>query len=118
MYDNPANAKRGALYGPGAYGVNLGITKNFHITERVRLNVRAVFDNLFNHPLRPIPGDSSTVGDLGSFDISVNPKTLKVNPIDPSTIIPNPDFGRFLFSSPQEAIAAQRQIRLSARITW
>jgi hypothetical protein len=118
VYDNASNAKRGALYGPGAYGVNLGVSKNFHVTERIRLNIRAVFDNLLNHPLRPIPGDSSTVGDLGSFDISVNPKTLKINPIDPSTIIPNTDFGRFLFSSPQEAIAAQRQIRLSARITW
>src|SRR5205085_8999541 len=86
VFDNPTNAKRGFLMGPGAWGVNLGVTKSFRLTERARLSFRAVFDNAFNHPLRSLPGDSSTVGDLGSFDISVNPKTLKLNPIDPSTI--------------------------------
>src|SRR5204863_435153 len=66
-------------------------------------------------------GDPSlTLGNIGSgsADLSVNPKTLKLNPIDPSTIIPNTDFGRFLFSNSQEAIAAQRQIRLSLRLTF
>ena len=118
VFDNPTNVRRGSLVGPGAYGVNIGITKNFHITERVVLNLRGVFDNAFNHPLRPIPGDSSTVADLGSFDIAVNPKTLKLLPIDPASINPNPDFGRFLFSNSQEGIAAQRQVRLTLRLTF
>src|SRR5205085_11101843 len=102
VFDNPSNAKRGSLLGPGAWGINFGITKTFRLSERVGLNFRAVFDNAFNHPLRPIVGDSSTVGNLGSFDISVNPKTLRLNPIDPGSINPNPDFGRFIFSNPQE----------------
>lgn len=118
VFDNPTNAKRGSLVGPGAWGVNLGITKNFHLTERIGLNFRAQLDNAFNHPLRLIPGDSSSVADLGSFDVGVNPKTLKLLPLDPASINPNTDFGRFLFSSPQEAIAAQRQIRLSMRLTF
>jgi len=48
----------------------------------------------------------------------VNPKTLKLLPIDPGSINPNPDFGRFQFSSAQEAVAAQRVIRLSLRLTF
>ena len=118
VFDNSTNAKRGFLVGPGAWGVNFGITKNFHLTERVVLNLRGVLDNAFNHPLRPIPGDSSTVADLGSFDIGVNPKTLKLLPLDPGTINPNPDFGRFLFSNTQEGIAAQRLVRLSLRLLF
>jgi hypothetical protein len=118
VFDSPSNYRRGSLIGPGAYGVNLGITKNFHITERVVLNFRGVFDNAFNHPLRLIPGDSSTVADLGSFDIGVDPKTLKLLPIDKGSISPNPDFGRFLFSNSQEGIAAQRLVRLSLRLTF
>jgi hypothetical protein len=118
VFDNPTNAVRGSLIGPGAWGVNLGFTKSFQITERMRLNFRCVLDNAFNHPLRLIPGDSSTVADLGSFDVGVNPKTLKLLPLDPGSIIPNTDFGRFQFSSPQESIAAQRQVRLTLRLTF
>src|SRR5438874_5953208 len=62
VFDNPTNAKRGFLMGPGAWGVNLGVTKSFRLTERARLSFRAVFDNAFNHPLRSLPGASSTVG--------------------------------------------------------
>jgi hypothetical protein len=118
VFDNPTNAVRGSLLGPGAWGLNFGITKTFHVTERVRLNFRAVLDNAFNHPLRPQVGDSSTLANLGSFDIGVNPKTLRLNPLDPATIIPNPDFGRFIFSNSQEGIAAQRLVRLSMRLTF
>jgi hypothetical protein len=118
VFDNPTNAKRGSLLGPGAWGVNFGFTKSFHVTERIGLNFRAVLDNAFNHPLRPIVGDSSTVADLGSFDVGVNPKTLKLLPLDPGTINPNPDFGRFIFSNSQEGIAAQRLVRLSLRLTF
>jgi hypothetical protein len=75
-------------------------------------------DNAFNHPLRPQVGDSSTLANLGSFDIGVNPKTLRLNPLDPASIIPNPDFGRFIFSNSQEGIAAQRLVRLSMRLTF
>ena len=118
VFDNPTNAVRGSLIGPGAWGVNFGFTKSFHVSERVGLSFRGVLDNAFNHPLRLIPGDSSTVADLGSFDVGVNPKTLKLLPLDPASIVPNTDFGRFLFSSPQESIAAQRQVRLSLRLTF
>jgi carboxypeptidase family protein/TonB-dependent receptor-like protein len=118
VFDNPSNAPRGFLRGPGAWGVNFGFTKNFHLTERIALSFRGVLDNAFNHPLRLIPGDSSTVADLGSFDVGVNPKTLKLLPLDPASINPNPDFGRFLFSNSQEGLAAQRLVRLSLRLTF
>lgn len=119
VFDNPTNASRGFLIGPGAYGVNLGLTKTFAVTERVRANFRAVMDNALNHPMLPALASNGNipVGHLGSFDPIVDPKTLKAK-IDPTSINPDPSFGMFQFSNPQEGIAAQRQVRLSLRITW
>lgn len=116
IFSNSTNAARGFLAGPGSWGVNLGFTKKFKITERAAVHFRATLDNAFNHPLRTTIGDNS-VADLGSFELRVNPNTLKLE-IDPSSITRNPDFGRFLFSNSQEGIAAQREIRLSARFVF
>src|SRR6185369_15734656 len=49
--DNPKTAKRNFLTGPGTWGVNLGIQKSWQLTERVRMNLGADFNNIFNHPL-------------------------------------------------------------------
>src|SRR5262249_6565876 len=51
VLDNPKAAKRNFLTGPGTWGVNLGIRKDFRIREQVKLQFNAVFDNIFNHPL-------------------------------------------------------------------
>jgi len=44
------SAGRGILRGPGTFNVDWAAMKNFHITERFRLQYRAEFFNLFNTP--------------------------------------------------------------------
>jgi outer membrane receptor protein involved in Fe transport len=59
----PANmAHRNAFFGPGASFVTLGIYKNFKLNERMGLQFRTEFYNLFNHP--------NMYFDSGNLDIS------------------------------------------------
>ncbi len=50
---------------PGMNNVNLTLTKQFPITERVKLNLRASSFNLMNHPV--FSGPNTTVGAVGTF---------------------------------------------------
>jgi len=43
------NLGRNALRGPGFWNIDLGLAKNFYITERTRLQVRCDMFNAFNH---------------------------------------------------------------------
>ena len=121
MFTNPAVARRNALTGPGAWGVNLGVHKDFHIGERVKATLGADFDNLFNHflfaPDSDYGGGGGPFAQLGDFLLGVDPATLAVT-IPSDGITTNPDFGRLVQTFPQEGVAAQRQIRLRLRITF
>src|SRR5437879_12672951 len=44
-------AKRNMLWGPGTWGVSLGLDKDFRYSDRVRAQLGADFDNIFNHHL-------------------------------------------------------------------
>jgi TonB dependent receptor/Carboxypeptidase regulatory-like domain len=44
------NFGRNVLRGFGAWQVDVGLQRQFHLTERLRLRFRAEFFNLFNHP--------------------------------------------------------------------
>ena len=57
-WSDPAVAKRGALTGPSTWGVNLGLHKNFHITDRITMRIGADADNVFNHAM-PSPSNGS-----------------------------------------------------------
>ena len=55
-YSQPAagtfgNCGNGTLYGPGMRNLDLGLSKNFLITERYRLEFRSEFINLTNTPV-------------------------------------------------------------------
>jgi hypothetical protein len=115
VFDNPAVAKRNSLTGPGTWGVNLGLRKNFRFTETVRLEVGADFNNLFNHPLLS-PVDIRSIADLGDFNISLNSSGQPV--IRPQDITPNPNFGRTNFSFTQEGIDNRRSVRIKLRLTY
>jgi hypothetical protein len=111
------------LWGPGTWGVNLGVHKDFHATERVVIQFGADVDNLFNHPLFSPNADTGGGGGsfalLGDFNIRVDPVTGKLLPIDPAIdVTPNPDFGRLIASFSQEGIDSRRTIRLRLRITF
>jgi hypothetical protein len=123
IFTQPGVAKRNMLWGPGTWGVNLGVHKDYHFSERVNAQFGADVDNLFNHPLfSPDAGAGGGCGAfawLGSFSVRVDQTTGKLLPIDAvNDVIPNPQFGRLISSFTQEGIDSRRTVRLRLRITF
>jgi hypothetical protein len=116
VLDNTAVARRNSLLGPGTWGVNLGVNKTFRFGERVRANLGADFNNLFNHPLFSPDQGGESISNLGNFSIHVDPATKRILPI--TDVTRNPDFGRLLTSFSQEGIDSRRTVRLKLRITF
>ncbi|MFL6208646.1 MAG: carboxypeptidase regulatory-like domain-containing protein [Pyrinomonadaceae bacterium] len=114
LLSNANLVKRNVLTGPGTWGVNLGLRKNFSVTERLRLEVGADMNNAFNHPLRS-PSDIN-FANLGEFSLDVDPATGRLLPI--TRFDPNPDFGRIVDSFTQEGIDNRRTIRLRLRFSF
>jgi hypothetical protein len=119
VFDNAQVAKRNLLRGPGAWGVNFGLHKDFKFGERVTASLGADVNNLFNHPLRApnadFGGGGGSFAYLGGFNIQVNPSTLSVELRDTN---PNPDFGRAFQTFSQEGVDSRRTVRLRLRITF
>ncbi len=65
------NLGRNAIFGPGYSNVDFSITKNTQIWERLNLQFRAEFFNIFNHPNFALPNHNLTPGLLA--DGSPNP---------------------------------------------
>jgi len=120
VLDGSNVAKRNMLWGPGTWGLNLGVHKEFRFGERVAASLGADVDNIFNHPL--LSPDSNYGGGggpfamLGDFNIGVDQNTGKLLPI--TDITPNPTFGRLINSFSQEGIDNRRSIRLRLRIRF
>jgi len=121
VFDNANIAKRNLLMGPGTWGVNLGVHKNFHFGDRWTAEVGADFNNVFNHPLFSPDSDYGGGGGpfaaLGSFSIGVDPTTFQPF-IDPASIVPNEDFGKLINTFTQEGVDSRRTVRLRLRITF
>lgn len=119
VFDNPKVAKRNLLRGPGTWGLNLGVHKNFRIGERVTTELGADVNNLFNHRLFSPDADYGGGGGpfafLGDFNVAVDPATLRPVIHD---VTPNPDFGRLINTFTQEGVDSRRTIRLRLRITF
>jgi hypothetical protein len=47
---------RDAIYGPGFWNADFSITKDTSLTERLKLQLRVEFFNIFNHPQFALPG--------------------------------------------------------------
>ncbi|MBV9264802.1 MAG: TonB-dependent receptor, partial [Acidobacteriaceae bacterium] len=122
LFSNPAVATRNVLWGPGTWGVNLGVHKNFRFGEKVTAQLGADVDNLFNHPLLSPDGNYGGGGGpfalLGDFNVRVDPNTLQLLPIASSDVNLNPTFGRLVNSFSQEGIDSRRSVRLRLRITF
>lgn len=127
VLSNPTLAKRNLLYGPGTWGVNLGVHKDFHFGERVTATFGIDVQNLFNHrlfsPNADDGGGGGSFANLGDFNIAVDPTTLQPDiERDPDTHAPvvniNPDFGRLINTYSQEGVDSRRTMRLRLRITF
>ncbi len=126
LFDDPGIVKRNFLVGPGTWALNLGIHKEFSITERVRLQVGADLNNAFNHPL--FSPDNYDFVNLGTLYVGVDPRTKQLLPFSSAScddtgfegpcIDYNRDFGMVRQSFSQEGIDNKRSIRLRARITF
>ena len=122
VFDNPKIAKRNSLIGPGSWGVNLGVHKDFKFSERINLQLGADFNNVFNHPLFSPPGASGdatdgaagTFANLGDFGVGLNAAGQPVI----ANVNLNPSFGRNTLSYSQEGIDNRRSVRLRLRLTF
>ena len=80
------DAPRNLLRGPGTWQIDLGVAKTFAIAERMQLEFRSEFYNIFNHPQLGQPqssfNPSNTTG-FGSIINTVNLNTAIVSPITP-----------------------------------
>jgi hypothetical protein len=119
LFSNPQVAQRNLLTGPGTWGVNFGIHKNFQLGERVTASLGADFNNVFNHPLfspdSDYGGGGGSFTSLGDFNIAVDPATLQPVIAD---VEPNDDFGRLKNTFTQEGVDSRRTVRLRLRITF
>jgi len=59
------NAAVGSLVGPGTINLSMGLAKDFHLTERVRLRFECSFTNLPNHPNYDDPRNNLSEGTFG-----------------------------------------------------
>lgn len=124
FFSNPAVARRNMLVGPSLWGANLGIHKNFSITERVVINFGADINNIFNRPLLAPDlndgGGGGSFAQVGDFNIGVGPGPAGQQPV----VLPitdftyNPTFGQLITSYDQEGVTARREIRLRLRVTF
>jgi hypothetical protein len=63
---------RDEIFGPGFVNFDFSVTKNFQLRERLMLQFRAEFFNIFNHPNFALPTNSFTT----AFDSAGNPKQI------------------------------------------
>jgi hypothetical protein len=56
------NLGRDQIYGPGFVNFDFSVTKNFQLRERLTLQFRAEFFNIFNHPNFALPSNVITPG--------------------------------------------------------
>ena len=91
------NCGGNTLVGPGIYVMHASLSKDFHITERLKATLTGQFSNLFNHP------------SLGSG-----------TPPTPNTAINQPNPGQFTSEVPYFNPERQgaRQVGLKLRLAW
>jgi hypothetical protein len=77
---NFGNLGRDQIYGPGFKNIDFSISKNFTVTEKVAIQFRAEFFNIFNHPNFALPNGFITPGSGPAGTISATPDVAQGNP--------------------------------------
>src|SRR5262249_19665912 len=63
----PGSLGNNALWGIASWNLDLGMGKNFYVTERIRLQVRLDMFNLFNHPTYDGVSTNILAGNFGQI---------------------------------------------------
>jgi hypothetical protein len=74
------NLGRNAIYGPDFWNVDFAVAKNFPLTERVKLQFRAEFFNIFNHPNFALPSFFVVPGGSQQGVMTQTPDQAQTNP--------------------------------------
>lgn len=72
------NVGRNTLYGPGTFNVDFSLNKSIPIKERLHLQYRAEFFNVFNHPVLGNPGTTVTSGGFGRITSAGAPRVIQM----------------------------------------
>jgi hypothetical protein len=67
------NAGRNSVYGPGLQTMDLGVVREFNVTESARFEARAEFFNLFNHTNLGTPNRFVNTASFGSITEATTP---------------------------------------------
>jgi len=116
---------RDSIFGPGYSNVDFSVTKNTRLTERLSLQLRAEFFNIFNHPNFALPAHTIIPGYVdngtpGSPQVVPNP-AAHVNgditqPLLPMGLITQtPDVAQ---TNPGLGGGGPRVIQLAAKFTF
>ena len=101
---------RNALRGPGYHNVDFSIFKDTHITEKLKIQVRAEVFNIFNHPNFSNPLLPSFAADMTS---SIDPVTGRGTGFLPITVTPDVGIG-----NPFMGGGGPRNIQLAMRLIF
>jgi Carboxypeptidase regulatory-like domain len=71
---SPGNLGRNTFTGPSWWNLDFSLVKDTRLTERMQLQFRAEFFNIFNHPTFQTPG--ATLG-AGNFGVSTSTQTTE-----------------------------------------
>ena len=72
------NSARNMLWGPGFFTWDAGIFKNTPITEKTRLEFRAEFFNILNHPNFGVPASNISVpATVGRISSASDPRDIQ-----------------------------------------
>ncbi len=72
------NSGRNILMGPGTFNVDFSVLKNFAIRERLRLQYRTEFFNLFNNARLNNPDTAYTSASFGRITSARDPRILQM----------------------------------------
>ncbi len=72
------NVGRNTLYGPGTFNVDFSLHKTIPITEKLKLQYRAEFFNIANHPILGNPGTTVTSGGFGRITSAGAPRVIQM----------------------------------------
>jgi len=116
----------GDCFGPGVARADFSVAKNFSITERIKMQFRMDFFNLFNHPQYNNPNNGNTNGYVNVGFSAVNtaaspafltangtPTTTLSNAVSIANSTPNAVVGQVTADNQRD-----RQIQYSLRFTF